>query len=53
MNNRSITQYMPILDWSRHYRRDDLVGDLMAGVSWLLCWFRKGWPTPCWPDCRR
>jgi sulfate permease, SulP family len=25
-------RFMPILDWARAYRRDDLVGDLMAGV---------------------
>jgi sulfate permease, SulP family len=28
----SLTQHLPFLDWLVHYRRNDLVGDLMAGV---------------------
>ena len=27
-----LSQYLPFLDWLVHYRRNDLVGDLMAGV---------------------
>ena len=28
----ALTQYLPFLDWLGHYRRDDLVGDLLAGL---------------------
>lgn len=28
----SLIQHLPFLDWLVHYRRNDLVGDLMAGV---------------------
>ena len=28
----ALTQYLPFLDWLVHYRRDDLVGDLLAGL---------------------
>jgi SulP family sulfate permease len=27
-----LTQYLPFLDWLVHYRRDNLVGDLLAGL---------------------
>ena len=29
---KSITHYLPFLDWLVHYRRQDLVGDLLGGV---------------------
>ena len=29
---KAITDYLPFLDWLVHYRRQDLVGDLMGGV---------------------
>ena len=29
---KAITDYLPFLDWLLHYRRQDLVGDLMGGV---------------------
>jgi SulP family sulfate permease len=28
----NLSRYLPFLDWLVHYRRDNLVGDLMAGV---------------------
>jgi hypothetical protein len=28
---KAITHYLPFLDWLIHYRREDLVGDLLAG----------------------
>jgi SulP family sulfate permease len=28
----SLNRYLPFLNWLVHYRRDDLVGDLMAGI---------------------
>ena len=30
--SKAITHYLPFLDWLVHYRRPDLVGDLMAGA---------------------
>jgi SulP family sulfate permease len=32
IENGGIRRYLPFLGWLVHYRRDDLVGDLMAGV---------------------
>ncbi len=29
---KAITHYLPFLDWLVHYRREDLVGDLLGGV---------------------
>ena len=29
---KRLTHYLPFLDWLVHYRRQDLVGDLLAGV---------------------
>ncbi|MGI9206245.1 MAG: SulP family inorganic anion transporter [Woeseiaceae bacterium] len=29
---KKITHYLPFLDWLVHYRREDMVGDLLAGV---------------------
>jgi SulP family sulfate permease len=29
---KAVTHYLPFLDWLVHYRRQDLVGDLMGGV---------------------
>jgi sulfate permease, SulP family len=29
---KAITHYLPFLDWLVHYRRQDLVGDLLAGI---------------------
>ena len=29
---RSLTHYLPFVDWLLHYRRDNLVGDLLAGL---------------------
>jgi len=31
-NDTPLTRALPFLDWLVHYRRDDLVGDLMAGI---------------------
>ena len=28
----NLSAYLPFLDWLVHYRRDNLVGDLMAGL---------------------
>ena len=41
---KTITDYLPFLDWLVHYRRQDVVGDLLAGVivaiGLVLLW---GW----------
>lgn len=29
----NLTQYLPFTKWMRHYRRDDLPGDLIAGIT--------------------
>ncbi len=30
--DNAVTQYLPFMDWLLHYRREDLTGDLIAGV---------------------
>jgi SulP family sulfate permease len=30
--SQSLSRFLPFLDWLIHYRRADLVGDLMAGI---------------------
>lgn len=32
ITNVDLSRYLPFLDWLLHYRRENLVGDLMAGV---------------------
>lgn len=32
LKSNGLTRYLPFLDWLIHYRRDDLVGDLLAGL---------------------
>jgi hypothetical protein len=39
---KTISHYLPFLDWLVHYRRQDSVGDLLAGVMVAIMLVRIG-----------
>ena len=51
---KAITHYLPFLDWLVHYRRQNLVGDLLAGTIVAIMLVPQAYGLrACWPGYHR
>ena len=49
----TVPKWIPGARMITSYRISWLRSDLVAGICSAHCWYRKAWPTPNLPVCRR